>query len=255
MEEYVAKNIARASTSKSAKSRIAALERMDRIEKPVIWEKKSSLPLYLRRTAGQGCLPRGRHEHRCRGGRKPQGPLSEHEAGCDREEGEDRHHRPERCREILPAQGHPGDDSGWKQGTLSGERRVKISDDEQENRQLHPDKTAINEIWDRFPSMYEVEVRNILGRWAALRRRRLQTRWAACPAVQRAQVAFAIIDAGARQRADFGRTQRTTWISGARRCWRTRWRNSMEPSSWFRTTGTMLSRHPDQNHRDDPLRL
>ena len=32
MEEYVAKNIARASTSKSAKSRLAALERMDRIE-------------------------------------------------------------------------------------------------------------------------------------------------------------------------------------------------------------------------------
>ena len=42
MEEYVAKNIARASTSKSAKSRLAALERMDRIEKPVIWEKKAA---------------------------------------------------------------------------------------------------------------------------------------------------------------------------------------------------------------------
>ena len=42
MEEYVAKNIARASTSKSAKSRIAALERMYRIEKPVIWEKKAA---------------------------------------------------------------------------------------------------------------------------------------------------------------------------------------------------------------------
>ena len=36
MEEYVAKNIARASTSKSAKSRAKKLERMDRIEKPVI---------------------------------------------------------------------------------------------------------------------------------------------------------------------------------------------------------------------------
>lgn len=52
MEEYVAKNIARASTSKSAKSRIAALERMDRIEKPVIWEKKppSALPTTNRRS-------------------------------------------------------------------------------------------------------------------------------------------------------------------------------------------------------------
>src|SRR5699024_4431763 len=43
-------------------------------------------------------------------------------------------------------------------------QKVKISYYEQENRQLHPDKTAINEIWDRFPNMYEVEVRNILGR-------------------------------------------------------------------------------------------
>ena len=73
-------------------------------------------------------------------------------------------------------------------------QKVKISYDEQENRQLHPDKTAINEIWDRFPNMYEVEVRNILGRVLLSPATTSTNWWAACPAVRtRAKVAFAIM--------------------------------------------------------------
>ena len=43
-------------------------------------------------------------------------------------------------------------------------RKVKVSYYDQENKQLSPEKKAIDEIWDRFPSMVETDVRNILGR-------------------------------------------------------------------------------------------
>ena len=43
MEDYVAKNLVRASTSKSAKSRVKALEKMDRIEKPNTYHKAAKL--------------------------------------------------------------------------------------------------------------------------------------------------------------------------------------------------------------------
>lgn len=45
MEDYVARNLVRASTSKSAKSRIKALDKMERIEKPLHDEKKQKSTL------------------------------------------------------------------------------------------------------------------------------------------------------------------------------------------------------------------
>ena len=64
MEEFVAKNIARASTSKSAKSRLAALERMDRIEKPVIWEKKAAFSFEYDEPPVKDVFQRRKYEHR-----------------------------------------------------------------------------------------------------------------------------------------------------------------------------------------------
>ena len=43
-------------------------------------------------------------------------------------------------------------------------RKVKISYYDQENKQLSPQLRAIDEIWNRFPQMYEQDVRGILGR-------------------------------------------------------------------------------------------
>ena len=43
IREYVAKNLVRASTSKSAKSRIKQLEKMERIEKPQTYHKEAKL--------------------------------------------------------------------------------------------------------------------------------------------------------------------------------------------------------------------
>lgn len=162
MEEYVAKNIARASTSKSAKSRIAALERMDRIEKPVIWEKKAAFrftydePPVKDVFHGEGMsIAVGEGENRkvlCRNMKLD--VMRGEKIAIIGQNGVGKSSLLKAIQEMIPLEA----------GHFEWGQKVKISYYEQENRQLHPDKTAINEIWDRFPNMYEVEVRNILGR-------------------------------------------------------------------------------------------
>ena len=162
MEEYVVKNIARASTSKSAKSRIAALERMDRIEKPVIWEKKAAFrftydePPVKDVFHGEGMsIAVGEGENRkvlCRNMKLD--VMRGEKIAIIGQNGVGKSSLLKAIQEMIPLEA----------GHFEWGQKVKISYYEQENRQLHPDKTAINEIWDRFPNMYEVEVRNILGR-------------------------------------------------------------------------------------------
>lgn len=162
MEEYVAKNIARASTSKSAKSRIAALERMDRIEKPVIWEKKAAFrftydePPVKDVFHGEGMsIAVGEGENRkvlCRNMKLD--VMRGEKIAIIGQNGVGKSSLLKAIQEMIPMEA----------GHFEWGQKVKISYYEQENRQLNPDKTAINEIWDRFPNMYEVEVRNILGR-------------------------------------------------------------------------------------------
>ena len=55
MEDFVARNLVRASTTKRAQSRIAALERMERVEKPQGDLKTARLSFSYDRGAGQGC--------------------------------------------------------------------------------------------------------------------------------------------------------------------------------------------------------
>ena len=162
MEEYVAKNIARASTSKSAKSRIAALERMDRVEKPGIWEKKAAFrftydePPVKDVFHGEGMsIAVGEGENRkvlCRNMKLD--VMRGEKIAIIGQNGVGKSSLLKAIQEMIPLEA----------GHFEWGQKVKISYYEQENRQLHPDKTAINEIWDRFPNMYEVEVRNILGR-------------------------------------------------------------------------------------------
>lgn len=162
MEEYVAKNIARASTSKSAKSRIAALERMDRIEKPVIWEKKAAFrftydePPVKDVFHGEGMsIAVGEGENRkvlCQNMKLD--VMRGEKIAIIGQNGVGKSSLLKAIQNLIPLEA----------GHFEWGEKVKISYYEQENRQLHPDKTAINEIWDRFPNMYEVEVRSILGR-------------------------------------------------------------------------------------------
>ena len=162
MEEFVAKNIARASTSKSAKSRLAALERMDRIEKPVIWEKKAAFSFEYDEPPvkdvfhGENMsIAVGEGENRkvlCRNMRLD--VMRGEKIAIIGPNGVGKSSLLKAIQELIPLE----------EGSFEWGQKVKTTYYEQENRQLHPEKTAINEIWDRFPNMYEVEVRNILGR-------------------------------------------------------------------------------------------
>ena len=161
MEEYVAKNIARASTSKSAKSRLAALERMDRIEKPVIGEKKAAFrfeydePPVKDVFHGENMsIAVGEGEGRkvlCRGMRLD--VMRGEKIAIIGPNGVGKSSLLKAIQELIPLE----------EGHFEWGQKVKTTYYEQENRQLHPEKTAINEIWDRFPNLYEVQVRSILG--------------------------------------------------------------------------------------------
>ena len=161
MEEYVAKNIARASTSKSAKSRLAALERMDRIEKPVIWEKKAAFrfeydePPVKDVFHGENMsIAVGEGEGRkvlCRGMRLD--VMRGEKIAIIGPNGVGKSSLLKAIQELIPLE----------EGHFEWGQKVKTTYYEQENRQLHPEKTAINEIWDRFPNLYEVQVRSIVG--------------------------------------------------------------------------------------------
>ena len=162
MEDFIARNIVRATTSKSAKSRRNALERMERVEKPVMWEKKAAFSFTY-----------------------DEEPVKDVFHGRDMEiavgEGESRRVLyPSLDLDILRGEkiaviGPNGVGKSSLLRAIQGlipcrctrmewGRNVRIAYYEQENRQLHPEKTALDEIWDRFPKMLEVEVRNILGR-------------------------------------------------------------------------------------------
>ena len=161
MEEYVAKNIARASTSKSAKSRLAALERMDRIEKPVIWEKKAAFrfeydePPVKDVFHGENMsIAVGEGEGRkvlCRGMRLD--VMRGEKIAIIGPNGVGKSSLLKAIQELIPLE----------EGHFEWGQKGETAYDEQENRQLLPEKTAINEIWDRFPNLYEVQVRSILG--------------------------------------------------------------------------------------------
>lgn len=162
MEEYVQKNLARASTSKSAKSRIAALERMERIEKPMLWSKKASFTFDYEEEPvkdvfhGEGIkISVGLRE-----GRKTLcenldiDVLRGEKIAFIGPNGVGKSSLLKAMLQMIPCEYRRMD---WG-------RKVKISYYDQENRQLSPEKQAINEIWDRFPQMLEQDVRSILGR-------------------------------------------------------------------------------------------
>ena len=48
-------------------------------------------------------------------------------------------------------------------GRIQWGRNVKIAYFEQEQLDLHPYKTVLSELWDRFPTTYEQDIRNVLG--------------------------------------------------------------------------------------------
>lgn len=161
LEDYVAKNLVRASTSKMAKSRQHMLDRIERIDKPLMYSKPPKIkleydieptkdivrvvdcPLVVGEGADKKELIKSltmnvrRGEHVAIIGANGIGKTSILKL----------------IQGIIPHEG----------GNISWGGNVKISYFEQEHAILDPHKTVLEEIMDRYPRLSEQQARNVLG--------------------------------------------------------------------------------------------
>ena len=161
LEDYVAKNLVRASTSKMAKSRQHMLDRIERIDKPLMYSKPPKIkleydieptkdivrvvdcPLVVGDGADKKELIKSltmnvrRGEHVAIIGANGIGKTSILKL----------------IQGIIPHEG----------GNISWDGNVKISYFEQEHAILDPHKTVLEEIMDRYPRLSEQQARSVLG--------------------------------------------------------------------------------------------
>lgn len=161
MEDYIQRNIVRASTSKMAKSRRKTLEHMELIEKPDTSVKKVKFRFEL--------------------GQDPYKELLKVKDLCLEipEKNENKVLCPnlsfhmERGEKIgIIGKNGVGKSTflkvlmgqiPYKKGKVEWGQNVKISYYEQETLDLHPEKRVIDELWDRNPHLAEFEIRSKLG--------------------------------------------------------------------------------------------
>lgn len=161
LKDYVAKNLVRASTSKMAKSRQHMLDRIERIDKPLMYSKPPKIkleydieptkdivrvvdcPLVVGEGADKKELIKSltmnvrRGEHVAIIGANGIGKTSILKL----------------IQGIIPHEG----------GNISWGGNVKISYFEQEHAILDPRKTVLEEIMDRYPRLSEQQARSVLG--------------------------------------------------------------------------------------------
>lgn len=161
LEDYVAKNLVRASTSKMAKSRQHMLDRIERIDKPLMYSKPPKIkleydieptkdivrvvdcPLVVGDGADKKEIIKSltmnvrRGEHVAIIGANGIGKTSILKL----------------IQGIIPHEG----------GNISWGGNVKISYFEQEHAILDPRKTVLEEIMDRYPRLSEQQARSVLG--------------------------------------------------------------------------------------------
>ena len=159
LQTYVDKNIARASTSNSAKSRLKTLENMEILERPDGDLKSMRLKFEHSGEPYKDVLT-----------------VSDLEIAVGDEQkvlcrGVNLAVKKKEKIAIIGANGI-GKSSFLKiiqglipysNGTVEWGKNVSISYYEQENLNLNQDKIALDELWDRFPDTPEAEIRRVLG--------------------------------------------------------------------------------------------
>lgn len=159
LQDYVDRNMARASTSASAKSRLKILENMEVLENPEFAQKKIRLKFEKTKEPYKDVLTVSN--------------LTV-EVGDERKELCSNVNLAIKRGEKIAVIGENGigKSSFFKiiQGLIphyTGEvvwgKNTSISYYEQENLNLDPKKQAIDELWDRFPHIPEAQIRRMLG--------------------------------------------------------------------------------------------
>lgn len=160
MEDYVAKNLVRASTSKSAKSRIKALDKMERIEKPFHEEKHAKIHFTYAMEPPLDVLTVRGTDISVGTGENKKTLLDEisftvrrgDKVGIIGDNGIGKSTLLKIIQEKLP-----------HKGLIRWNSNVKISYFEQESANLTKSLTVMEELHHRYPSMSELEVRSLLA--------------------------------------------------------------------------------------------
>ncbi|WP_445613399.1 ABC-F family ATP-binding cassette domain-containing protein [Geobacillus sp. YF-1] len=157
LQEFIQRNIARASTAKRAQSRRKQLEKMERMERPVGEEKSASFSFTIERPSGQQVL------------------IAEDVAVVYRNEPVIRHISFHIARgESVALVGPNGIGKSTLLKAIAGQlpiqaghlrygTNVQIGYYDQDQADLSSNKRVIDELWDASPLKTEKEIRTILG--------------------------------------------------------------------------------------------
>lgn len=161
MEDYVARNLVRASTSKSAKSRIKALDRMEVIDKPFGEEKNSKIKFDYGVEPPFDLLSVKNIDLSVGSGANKKTLIDNLSFEVKRGEkiaivGDNGIGKSTLLKAIQGKIPH--------KGRVNWASNVKISYFEQESTNLNPANTIMEEIHSRYPTMNDVDIRNLLGK-------------------------------------------------------------------------------------------
>ena len=161
LEDYIARNQTRASTAKSAQSRMKQLEKMERIEKPITYQKSARVQFTYDIEPPQQVL-------------QVQDIAIAVGSGAERKVLAEPVSFEVRRGEKWGIIGENGVGKSTLLKILQGQLphvgkirwavQTKISYFEQESTNLHPAKTVMQEIHDRVPTWLDYDVRSLLGK-------------------------------------------------------------------------------------------
>ena len=159
LEEFVQKNIARASTSKMAKSRQKVLDKMELIDNPKKDDKAANIEFKIKEQSGRDVLM-----------------IENLKVGYDGKQVGNAYNFSVYKGDRIAIVGRNGIGKSTliktiakKQNAISGSvhygSKVSLGYYDQKQAEFESSKTILNELWDEYPLMKEAEVRTVLGRF------------------------------------------------------------------------------------------
>lgn len=157
LEDFVNRNIVRASTTKRAQARRKQLEKMDRLERPETDDRSIHFQFHSDKDSGTEVLDvenaKVGYDEQVLAGplsftvRKPQriGIIGSNGIGKST---------------LLKSLLHQ---IPLVSGTVKFGANLEIGYYDQEQQQLHPEKTVLDEVWDDHPEVPEKDIRSLLG--------------------------------------------------------------------------------------------
>lgn len=159
MEDFIQRNIARASTTKRAQSRRKQLEKMERIDRPEGDEASARFSFQINKKSGNDVIKIRNLSFRYDGER--QDTFTQINLDANRGDriaivGPNGVGKTTLLKTIIGKQKH-------SYGNIQLGTNVQIGYYDQEQAQLTSSKTVLAELWDAYPLVNEKEIRTILG--------------------------------------------------------------------------------------------